>query len=242
MSINSKIEWTNASWNPVTGCTKISLGCTNCYAEKLSYRLQAMGNPNYCNGFNLTIHPHMLSKPLKWKKPCHIFVNSMSDLFHEDVPFTFIQDVFNTMKLSSHHTFQILTKRSKRLLELSSKLQWPSNVWMGVTIEHSTYLNRLNDLVSVPAFVKFVSFEPLLAPIKNIDLSKIDWVIVGGESGSNARPIEKSWVVGIKNICLKYNVPFFFKQWGGTNKSKTGRNLDGKIWSQMPERKQHVIV
>lgn len=241
MSASSKIEWTSASWNPVTGCTKISLGCQNCYAERMARRLKAMGNPNYSNGFNVTLHPQMLTRPLLWKKPCHIFVNSMSDLFHEDVPLDFIKNVFNTMKKSKKHIFQVLTKRSERLLKLSSELEWPQNVWMGVTIEHEKYVDRLNELAKIPATVKFLSLEPLLSPIQCLNLDKIDWVIVGGESGPGARPMEKGWVVDLKNQCLDQGTPFFFKQWGGVRKKKTGRMLDGKIWNQMPKTKECVL-
>lgn len=234
MASNSKIEWTNASWNPVTGCTKISLGCQNCYAERMARRLKAMGNPNYCNGFQVTLHPHMIHRPLDWKKSCQIFVNSMSDLFHEDVPFHFIENVFNTMRQAEHHIFQILTKRSERLLDLANDIYWPPNVWMGVTIEHEKYLHRLQDLKHVPAKIKFLSLEPLLSAIHDINLDQIDWVIVGGESGHGARLMEKSWVVDIKNQCMKQDTPFFFKQWGGVKKKRAGRILDGRTWSQMP--------
>ena len=230
----SKIEWTESTWNPVTGCTKISEGCKNCYAERMAKRLQAMGQPNYKNGFELTLHEHVLDYPLHWKKPQVIFVNSMSDLFHEDVPESFIFKVFDVMEKAYWHHFQILTKRSRRLRELAPRLSWPKNVWMGVSVENKKVAFRINDLRNIPASIKFLSFEPLIGPLENIDLTKIDWVIVGGESGPGARPMKKEWVMKIKTQCLKQGVPFFFKQWGGTNKRKTGRLLEGRTWDEMP--------
>ena len=230
----SKIEWTESSWNPVTGCTKISPGCKNCYAERMAIRLKKMGQPNYRNGFKVTLHEHVLDYPLRWKKPQTIFVNSMSDLFHEDVPDTFIFKVFEIMKKASWHTFQILTKRSTRLKEISSRLDWPRNVWVGVSVENANYKYRIDNLRFIPAFIRFISFEPLLGRIENLNLSKVDWVIVGGESGPNSRPIKEEWVIQIKEECLAQNIPFFFKQWGGINKKKAGRLLEGKIWDEMP--------
>ncbi|MEZ6852984.1 DUF5131 family protein [Halodesulfovibrio aestuarii] len=230
----SKIEWTESSWNPLTGCTKISAGCKNCYAEKMAKRLQAMGSPNYANGFNLTMHEHMLQTPLRWRKPRMIFVNSMSDLFHEDVPEHFIHKVFDTMSAAHWHTFQVLTKRADRLLSLAHKIKWPSNVWMGVSVENIEVKDRIGKLAQVPAAVRFLSIEPLLESIGKLPLQNIEWVIVGGESGTAARPIEKEWVLDIRDQCLEANVPFFFKQWGGRNKKKTGKLLDGKIWHDMP--------
>lgn len=230
----TSIEWTESSWNPVTGCTKISLGCKNCYAERFAYRLQAMRNPNYANGFRVTLHPHMLQVPLRWKHPQVIFVNSMSDLFHEDVPLGFIKKVFNVMHQAKWHIFQVLTKRSKRLARLSSKLPWPENVWMGVSVENSEYTFRIDDLRKTGATIKFLSCEPLLGPIPNLDLKGIDWVIVGGESGPGARAMSRKWVFQIRDKCLKAGVPFFFKQWGGINKKRAGRKLEGRIWDQMP--------
>lgn len=230
----SKIEWTEATWNPITGCNKVSPGCKNCYAERMAKRLKAMGQSNYKNGFQVTLHEHMLSRPLQWKTPQTIFVNSMSDLFHENVPFTFVADVFNIMTKASWHNFQILTKRSNRLLELSESLNWPPNVWMGVSVENSDYTYRIEHLRQSAATTKFLSLEPLLGPLNNLNLNGIDWVIVGGESGPKARPMKQEWVIQIRDQCLDANVPFFFKQWGGKNKKKAGRQLEGRTWSQMP--------
>ncbi len=235
MAINSSIEWTESTWNPLTGCTKISPGCKNCYAERMAKRLQAMGTSNYKNGFNLTLHHHLIDQPLSWKKPQMIFVNSMSDLFHEDVPLDFIISIFDTMKKAYWHTFQLLTKRSKRLLELNKFLEWPKNVWMGVSVENSDYIFRIEHLREIDANIKFISFEPLIGPVQEIDLTNIDWVIVGGESGPKARPLKPEWVIDIKNQCLSQRVPFFFKQWGGFNKKKNGRVLEGKVWEQYPK-------
>jgi len=231
---HTKIEWTGASWNPITGCTKISPGCRYCYAERMALRLLKMGQYKYRNGFKVTIHPDELEQPLKWKKPQVIFVNSMSDLFHEDVPDQFIYQMFETMQKASWHTFQILTKRSQRLASMAKRLPWPDNIWMGVSVENADYVHRLHDLGKVPCHVRFVSMEPLLGPISRFPHDKIDWVIVGGESGPKARPIEESWVIEIRNQCIKNSIPFFFKQWGGVNKKKAGRLLDGKFWEQSP--------
>ncbi|MBU2537723.1 MAG: phage Gp37/Gp68 family protein [Proteobacteria bacterium] len=241
---SSKIEWTESTWNPVTGCTKISDGCTNCYAERMAHRLMAMGQANYANGFDVTLHPHTLSAPLKWKKPRTIFVNSMSDLFHNEVPLEFIQQVFSIMKQAHWHRFQVLTKRAERLADLAPSLDWAKNIWMGVTIEKDTYLSRLEYLRKVPAALKFLSLEPLLGPMPDIDLTDIQWVIVGGESGPGARPIEEKWVLDIQKKCGASKVPFFFKQWGGVNKKKAGRALNGKIYSEMPknEHEQYSII
>jgi protein gp37 len=235
MAANSSIEWTEATWNPVTGCSKISIGCQNCYAERMAYRLQAMRQPNYIDGFKVRTHEKVLSLPLRWKKSRKIFVNSMSDLFHEEVSVSFISKVFRTMENAPHHIFQILTKRSENLKELSKCLPWPNNVWMGVTVENNRYLQRIDDLRNIPARIKFISFEPLLGPITNINLTNIDWVVVGGESGPEARPMSPSWVKYLRNQCLAANVPFFFKQWGGFNKKKAGRMLDGRTWDEMPD-------
>ena len=212
----------------------MSNGCQNCYALRLAKRLKAMGNKSYINGFDLTLHHELLNKPLLWKKPKLIFVNSMSDMFHKDVPFEFIQDIFSVMKEANWHIFQILTKRSDNLKNLAHKLEWPKNVWMGVTIESKDYMHRINDLLATPAAIKFLSLEPLLSDMPNINLKGIDWVIVGGESGPKARPMLKEWVIDIKNQCDNYNIPFFFKQWGGVQKKKNGRELNGKIYSNMP--------
>ncbi|MCK5594571.1 phage Gp37/Gp68 family protein [bacterium] len=235
MASKSSIEWTESTWNPVTGCSKISPGCENCYAERMAKRLQAMGQVNYRNGFELACHEHVLELPLKWRKPQTIFVNSMSDLFHTKVSISFIKKIFNIMSEAHWHQFQILTKRAERLVDLAPHLNWPQNVWMGVTIESPSYLCRLEYLRNVPASVRFLSMEPLLNAIPKFDLSGIDWVIVGGESGPGARPIRKEWVIDIHENCKKQKVPFFFKQWGGTNKKKAGRLLDGKIISEMPQ-------
>ena len=234
MARNSKIEWTGSTWNPVTGCTKISAGCKNCYAERMALRLQAAGVTNYRNGFRLTLHEHALKIPLSWRQPRTIFVNSMSDLFHKEIPLEFISKVFEVMCRAPNHQFQVLTKRSKRLLELSASLPWPQNVWMGVTVENADYVSRIDDLRKTTASVKFLSCEPLLGPIQQLDLEGIDWVIVGGESGPGARPMNPKWVIDIRDQCLAAGIPFFFKQWGGVNKKKTGRKLQGRIWNQMP--------
>jgi protein gp37 len=230
----SAIEWTQSTWNPVTGCSKVSPGCKHCYAERMAKRLQAMGQPNYSKGFRVALHPEMLEHPLSWKKPQTIFVNSMSDLFHEDVSQDFLARVFDVMARASWHTFQVLTKRAERLEEVAPTLQWPRNVWMGVSVESPNYLHRLNHLRNVPAAVRFVSFEPLLEALGVIDLKGVDWAIVGGESGPGARPIERAWVVDIRTQCRAARVPFFFKQWGGTNKKLAGRLLDERTWDDLP--------
>ena len=234
MAQNSRIEWTESTWNPVTGCSEISPGCENCYAHRMALRLKAMGQPNYRNGFSVTTHPHVLRVPLGWKQSRTIFVNSMSDLFHKKVPSAFISEVFDIMSHATQHQFQLLTKRSQRLLELSSNLSWPPNVCMGVSVEDDDYVWRIDHLRQIAAATKFLSLEPLLGPIPNLDLKGIDWVIVGGESGPRSRPMLHEWVTDIRDQCLTAGVPFFFKQWGGVNKKKTGRILDGKIWNQMP--------
>jgi protein gp37 len=234
MAINSSIEWTEATWNPVTGCTKISSGCRHCYAERMAKRLQAMGQPNYANGFKLTLHEKVLELPLMWKKPQTIFVNSMSDLFHEDVPAKFIQRVFHIMEQAHWHRFQILTKRSDRLLEINPKLSWNFNIWMGVSVENQEHTFRIDHLRKTGAKIKFISFEPLLGPIHDLNLRGIDWVIVGGESGHQARLMDVSWAVDIRNQCQRNKVPFFFKQWGGPNRKKTGRKLEGRTWDEIP--------
>lgn len=237
MGIKSSIEWTESTWNPVTGCTKISEGCAHCYAERMAHRLKAMGQKNYVNGFKVTMHSHALSLPLNWKKQNVIFVNSMSDLFHKDIPIEFIRQVFEIMKRAHWHRFQVLTKRAERLSELASILTWPSNVWMGVTVENVSYIDRIDHLRKIPSAVRFLSLEPLLGPLPNMDLSNIDWVIVGGESGPSSRPMEKTWVLDIRDQCRKAKVPFFFKQWGGVNKKITGRLLNGRYFSEMPNIK-----
>lgn len=231
----SKIEWTEHTWNFITGCTKISPGCQNCYAERLSKRLRAMGQPKYVNGFQLTIHEDELAVPLTWRKSRMVFVNSMSDLFHEDVPVSIIQRAFSVMKEAYWHQFQILTKRSDRLLALSPQLEWAKNIWMGVSVEDQDYQFRIDHLAQTDAVIKFLSLEPLLGALPNINLTDVDWVIVGGESGVNSRPIQKEWVIDIQQQCTKADVPFFFKQWGGFNKKKAGRLLEGEVWEQVPK-------
>ncbi len=234
MSAKSKIEWTEATWNPVTGCTKVSLGCKHCYAERIAKRLKAMGQPNYVNGFSLALHNHLLETPLQWKTPKLVFVNSMSDLFHKDVSLDFILRVFNTMNTANWHIFQVLTKRSERLLDIDKHLTWSENIWMGVSVETAKYLSRIDDLRETNALLKFISFEPLLGSIGNFDLSGIDWVIVGGESGPYARQMNDSWVIEIKDRCKELGIPFFFKQWGGTVKKRNGRILEGRTWNEFP--------
>jgi protein gp37 len=234
MASKSRIEWTGSTWNPLTGCTKVSPGCKHCYAERMAHRLQAMGVENYANGFALTLHPQAVSLPLQWSKPQMIFVNSMSDLFHKEVPTAFIQDIFAVMRAAPWHTFQVLTKRSERLLELSPSIDWPPNVWMGVSVETPKFIPRIRDLQKTAACVKFLSLEPLLAPLPRIPLRGIHWVIVGGESGPGSRPMDPEWVYRIRDQCIAKHVPFFFKQWGARNKKKTGRVLDGRTWDQMP--------
>ena len=234
MSLNSKIEWTHSTWNPVTGCSKISLGCENCYAERMAKRLKAMENNTYKNGFKVTLHEELLEKPLKWRQPQMVFVNSMGDLFHEDVPVSFIFDTFKIMKQAEWHTFQVLTKRTKRLKELSKEIEWPKNVWIGVTIESEEYVSRLNDILDTDAYIQFISFEPLLSQIKNICFKGINWVIVGGESGPKSRTMKKEWVFDIYEQCKTDNIPFFFKQWGGFHKKKNGRLFQNKVWNEMP--------
>ena len=238
MGTNSAIEWTESTWNPVTGCTKISPGCAHCYAERMARRLKAMGQPNYARGFEVAVHEHALDLPLKWKKSQTIFVNSMSDLFHEDVPTEFIQRVFDVMNQADWHLYQVLTKRSDRLLDLSPLLPWAQNIWMGVTVESEDYVPRIDDLRRTGATVKFLSLEPLLGPLPNLDLDEIDWVIVGGESGPGARPMSPIWVEDIRRQCSRARVPFLFKQWGGVQKKRAGRLLGGRTWDEMPQLAQ----
>ena len=234
MALSSSIEWTESTWNPLTGCSKVSPGCKNCYAERMALRLQAIGNPNYANGFKITMHEHVLELPIRWNKPQTIFVNSMSDLFHEEVPDKFIFRVFDIMRQADWHCFQVLTKRSERLLDLSPQLSWMPHIWMGVSVENEGYTFRIDHLRGTGAKVKFLSLEPLLGPIPNLNLEGIDWLIVGGESGPGSRAMETSWVIDIRNQCQTANTPFFFKQWGGINKKKTGRELEGRTWDEMP--------
>ncbi len=234
MANNTAIEWTQATWNPVTGCSKISTGCLNCYAERMAKRLKAMGNSRYLNGFGVTLHPDLLTLPLSWKKPRSIFVNSMSDLFHDEVPAEFVREVFSVMNRAQHHRFQILTKRADRMAQMAEELSWTPNILMGVTVEDQEAAHRVSLLRQVPAAVRFLSVEPLLGPIERLDLAGIGWVIVGGESGPGARPMEPEWVYSIRETCIRDQVPFFFKQWGGVQKHKHGRVLQGKIWEEVP--------
>lgn len=236
MAQKSPIEWTESTWNPVTGCTKISDGCKNCYAEKLALRLKAMGQANYKDGFKLTLQPKMLELPLGWKKSQTIFVNSMSDLFHKKVPLDYIQKVFDVMAKADWHQFQVLTKRSERLKEVSKDLNWQPNIWMGVSVENQKVIHRIDELRESDAHIKFLSIEPLLGSLPKLDLTGIDWVIVGGESGSKARSMKEEWVLEVKDQCEEQNIPFFFKQWGGVRKHKTGRTLLGKTWDDMPQK------
>jgi len=242
MATNSPIEWTDATWNPVTGCSKISPGCKHCYAERMANRLKAMGQKNYRNGFEVTLQPQMLELPLHWKTPRRIFVNSMSDLFHVDVPFSYINDVFDMMRRARWHQFQVLTKRAERIEELSPELKWQPNIWMGVSVENEEYLYRIDHLRKTGAHVKFLSLEPLLGPLPKMRLRGIDWAIVGGESGPGARPMNADWVTDIRDQCGKAGVAFFFKQWGGVQKKKAGRTLEGRTWDQMPAASELVML
>ena len=241
MGDQSAIEWTDATWNPITGCTKISPGCKHCYAERLAVRLRAMGNPRYQNGFAVTLHPDQLSLPLRWRAPRRIFVNSMSDLFHEAVPDDFIQRVFNMMGEAHWHVFQVLTKRSRRLVELGPSLRWAPNIWQGVSVESQRYVRRIRDLQAVPAAVRFLSIEPLLGPIEDLPLIGVRWVIVGGESGGGRRPMQPAWARLIRDQCLAAGVPFFFKQWGGRTPKSGGRELDGRVWDEIPSTELHAM-
>lgn len=233
----SSIEWTEMTWNPVTGCDKITAGCKFCYAEVMAKRLQAMGVEKYRNAFDLTIHESELETPYTWRKPRVVFVNSMSDLFHKDVPVEFIQKVFRVMRENPQHVFQILTKRADVLRYYDSEglLDWGHNIWMGVTVESNKVTNRIDLLRQTGARTKFLSCEPLISAIPNMNLQGIDWVIVGGESGRTPRPMKEEWALDIKEQCERADVRFFFKQWGGTNKKKSGRALQGKTYDEMPE-------
>lgn len=238
----SSIEWTEMTWNPTTGCDKISQGCKFCYAEIMSKRLQAMGIEKYKDNFEVRIHEGELETPYKWKKSKVVFVNSMSDLFHKDVPLEFIQKVFKVMRDNPQHVFQVLTKRAERLMELSSQLKWSHNIWMGVSVEDQKVESRIDFLRKTNAKVKFLSLEPLIGPLPNLNLEKIDWVIVGGESGHKPRPMNSNWVIDIQEQCERSEVAFFFKQWGGKNKKKNGRILNGKTYDEMPEIElQHSV-
>ena len=235
MAQNSHIEWTDSTWNPVTGCDKVSPGCKHCYAERMAKRLHAMGQHRYRNTFKLTLHEDLIKAPLSWKKPRVVFVNSMSDMFHENVPFKFIEKVFATMIKADQHVFQILTKRSERLLEIAKDLPWTDKIWMGVSVENEDYTFRIDNLRKTPVIVKFLSLEPLLGPLNNLNLDDINWAIVGGESGPGARPMDAKWARDIRDTCIEQKVDFFFKQWGGVNKKKAGRILDGRLWDEMPK-------
>jgi protein gp37 len=243
MGDRSAIEWTQATWNPTTGCDRVSRGCDNCYAMALAKRLKAMGQPRYQRdgdprtsgpGFGVTCHPDALELPLSWKKPRLVFVNSMSDLFHAQIPLAFVQQVFNVMAATPQHTYQVLTKRARRLRRLAPELEWPSNVWMGVSVEDGDVLDRVGDLRAVPCAVRFLSCEPLLGPLHELSLDGIHWVIAGGESGKNARPMDLTWVEDLRDRCADVGVPFFFKQWGGRTPKAGGRYLDGRTWDAMP--------
>jgi len=234
MAQTSSIEWTDLTWNPVTGCTKVSPGCQHCYAERMARRLHAMGHPRYERGFAPTCHEDLVDAPQRWRRRRMVFVNSMSDLFHEEVPPDFIARVFRSMNAASWHIFQILTKRSERLAQMADSLSWTPNIWMGVSIENSDYTYRMGHLRTVPAAVRFLSVEPMIGPIPQLPLLGIDWVVLGGESGPGARPMAPSWACRVRDRCVRNGVPFFFKQWGGVNKKRSGRELDGRTWDQMP--------
>lgn len=238
MATDSHIEWTDTTWNPVTGCTKISQGCKHCYAERLAFRLQAMGLDRYRDGFRVTLQEKALAEPFRWKRPRKVFVNSMSDLFHEAVPLDYIQRVFQVMSEVPRHTFQILTKRSARLRQLAPELPWPGNVWMGVSVEDGNVIDRIHDLAHVPAAVRFLSCEPLIGPLAALPLDAVHWVIVGGESGPGARPMIAEWVEDIFDQCRAADVPFFFKQWGGVRKSRTGRTLHDRTYDEYPRHRE----
>ncbi|GAB5553999.1 MAG: phage Gp37/Gp68 family protein [Saprospiraceae bacterium] len=251
MAAKSSIEWTEVTWNPVTGCDKVSAGCKNCYAEKMALRLQAMGTPQYKNGFSLSLAPQALEIPRKWKKRRVVFVNSMSDLFHEDVPISYIKKVFKVMN-ETHHIYQVLTKRSKRLMQIADQLNWTENIWMGVSVENETFTYRIDELSKIASKVKFLSIEPLIGHVKTLNLANIDWVIVGGESGPKARVMKKEWVDFIQSKCAETKTPFFFKQWGKpkfndnpndptidqkhVNHAKGGCELDGVIYRELPKK------
>ncbi|MGA3180096.1 MAG: phage Gp37/Gp68 family protein [Verrucomicrobiota bacterium] len=238
MALQSSIEWTEATWNPVTGCSKISPGCKHCYAERMALRLQAMGHAHYRNGFKITLHEEALDLPLRWRRPQTIFVNSMSDLYHSDVPLSFIQKVFATMHRANWHRYQVLTKRPERLIELDAKLPWAPHIWQGVTVEHPDYYDRIDLLRKSGAQVKFLSLEPLLGAMPKLKLRGMNWAIVGGESGPGARPMAAEWVTEIRDQCLKAGVAFYFKQWGGVFKKRNGRELEGRTWDDMPSKRQ----
>lgn len=251
MSDRSAIEWTEATWNPTTGCDRVSPGCDNCYAMTLAKRLKAMGQAKYQNdgdprtsgpGFGLTVHPDALQIPYGWRSPRTVFVNSMSDLFHARVPLDFVRQVFKVMADTPQHTYQVLTKRARRLRVVAGRLEWPANLWMGVSVESTSELDRVEDLRRVPAAVRFLSCEPLLGPLDGLDVTGIDWVIAGGESGPRFRPMQTEWVTGIRDVCADAGVAFFFKQWGGRTPKTLGRELEGRTWDEMPAREPVTAV
>ena len=242
MSDKSTIEWTDATWNPVTGCTKVSAGCANCYAERFAERWRDIPGHHFEQGFDIRKWPERLELPLTWKQPKKIFVNSMSDIFHKEIPFGFVKSIFNTMNRAHWHKFQVLTKRADRLEQFNKMITWTPNIWMGVSVESKNFEHRIDNLRRTNAVVKFLSLEPLIGPLPNLKLKGINWVIVGGESGPGARPIEKEWVVDIRKQCKSAKVPFFFKQWGGVQKKRAGRKLDGRTWDQMPATPKKLIL
>lgn len=229
-STSTAIEWTDKTWNPTVGCDKVSAGCRNCYAEALTKRF----TNHFKDGFDFTLHPERLREPRRWRKPSRVFVNSMSDLFHAKVPLGFIRDIFDVMRETPQHTYQALTKRSLRMARLADRLDWPANLWMGVSVEDETVTGRIDHLREVPAAVRFLSCEPLIGPLRDLDLAGIDWVIAGGESGANHRPMDQAWVEDIRDQCVSADVAFFFKQWGGRTPKANGRLLEGRTWDEMP--------
>ena len=243
MADNSAIEWTEATWNPVTGCTKVSPGCAHCYAETFAERWRGTAGHPYEQGFDLRMWPHRLAQPLRWKRPRMIFVNSMSDLFHEDIPEPYLRKVFEVMRVADHHTYQILTKRHERLAEIAPTLPWPPNVWIGVSIENRRFVHRADYLREVEdAAVRFISAEPLLGPLEGLDLTRIDWLIAGGESGPGHRPVRLEWVRELRDRCQAEGVAYFFKQWGGHRPKSRGRELDGRTWDEMPGSRTPVLA
>jgi protein gp37 len=242
MGTRSNIEWTESTWNPVTGCTKISQGCKNCYAERMAKRLHAMGSERYRNKFAVTLHPDLVEMPKRWRAPRLVFVNSMSDLFHPEIPADYISRVFRTMVECPQHTFQVLTKRSDRLAELAPALPWTPNIWIGASVENRRAIRRVAELVSVPAAVRFLSCEPLIGPLDSLPLKGIHWVIVGGESGPRARPMQAEWALSILRQSRAAGVPFFFKQWGGPRKDLTGRKLNGREYDEMPVYSTNAVL
>lgn len=242
MADKSAIEWTEATWNPVTGCDQVSPGCAHCYAKTFAERWRGIPGHPYEQGFDLRIWPERLDQPLKWKRPRTIFVNSMSDLFHERIPDEFIVQVFNVMERASQHIFQVLTKRPERMLEIANELPWPANVWMGVSIENRRFVHRADLLRSAPAAVRFISAEPLLGPLEGLDLTNIHWLIAGGESGPGHRPIREEWVLDLRDRCEDEGVAFFFKQWGGARPKSRGRLLEGREWNRMPVPSEEALV